>query len=152
MVSRSRAPPRGPSSISRRMFICAAKAWAAIKESPACRPWAIASKSRLSTLLFACAGAQEQTLTLPADPKNYAPLEKYEAMKIPAENAMTQEKATLGWMLWFDKRLSGDGKLACCQAVPWEVSPSARRPFQRQASRAKRVAGEREARTNVRES
>jgi len=26
---------------------------------------------------------------------------------------MTQDKATLGWQLWFDKRLSGDGKLAC---------------------------------------
>jgi len=66
-----------------------------------------------SVLLFACGSAQEQTLQLPSDPKHYAPLEKYEAMKIPAENAMTQEKATLGWQLWFDKRLSGDGKLAC---------------------------------------
>lgn len=64
-------------------------------------------------LLFACGGVQEQNLPLPSDPKNYAPLEKYEAMKIPADNAMTQEKATLGWQLWFDKRLSGDGKLSC---------------------------------------
>lgn len=64
-------------------------------------------------LLFACSGAQEQTLKLPSDPKNYAPLEKYEAMKIPADNPMTQDKATLGWQLWFDKRLSGDGKLSC---------------------------------------
>lgn len=64
-------------------------------------------------VLLACSTAQDQTLTLPSDPKNYAPLEKYEAMKIPAENPMTVEKATLGWQLWFDKRLSGDGKLAC---------------------------------------
>ncbi|HZF00154.1 MAG TPA: cytochrome c peroxidase [Planctomycetota bacterium] len=64
-------------------------------------------------LLFACGVAQEQTLPLPSDPAHYAPLEKYEAMKIPADNAMTQDKATLGWQLWFDKRLSGDGKLAC---------------------------------------
>jgi len=32
-------------------------------------------------------------------PAHYAPLEKYEAMKIPADNAMTQDKATLGWQL-----------------------------------------------------
>jgi cytochrome c peroxidase len=66
-----------------------------------------------SVVLFACGSAQEQTLQLPSDPKNYAPLEKYEAMKIPADNPITVEKATLGWQLWFDKRLSGDGKLAC---------------------------------------
>jgi cytochrome c peroxidase len=66
-----------------------------------------------SVLLFACGTAQEQTLTLPSDPKNYAPLEKYEAMKIPADNPMSVEKATLGWQLWFDKRLSGDGSRSC---------------------------------------
>ena len=65
-----------------------------------------------SALLFAC-GTSQDTLTLPSDPAHYAPLEKYEAMKIPADNAITQDKATLGWQLWFDKRLSGDGKLAC---------------------------------------
>lgn len=64
-------------------------------------------------VFVACGAAQEQRLQLPSDPKNYAPLEKYEAMKIPADNPITQEKATLGWQLWFDKRLSGDGKLAC---------------------------------------
>jgi len=66
-----------------------------------------------SVVLFACGTTQDQNLPLPADPKSYAPLEKYEAMKIPADNAITQEKANLGWQLWFDKRLSGDGKLAC---------------------------------------
>jgi cytochrome c peroxidase len=66
-----------------------------------------------SVLLFACGTAQDQTLTLPSDPKNYAPLEKYEAMKIPADNPMSVEKATLGWQLWFDKRLSGDGSRSC---------------------------------------
>ncbi len=67
----------------------------------------------IGSLLAACGTAQEQTLKLPSDPAHYAPLEKYEAMKIPADNAMTQEKANLGWQLWFDKRLSGDGTLAC---------------------------------------
>src|SRR5688572_21966000 len=65
-------------------------------------------------VLLACGGGpQEQNLPLPSDPKNYAPLEKYEAMKIPADNPITQEKANVGWQLWFDKRLSGDGKLSC---------------------------------------
>src|SRR5579872_5673780 len=63
--------------------------------------------------LFACGSPQDQSLQLPSDPKNYAPLEKYEAMKIPADDPITQEKANLGWHLWFDKRLSGDGTLAC---------------------------------------
>ena len=65
-------------------------------------------------VLLACGGGpQEQNLPLPSDPKNYAPLEKYEAMKIPADNPITQEKANLGWQLWFDKRLSGDGSRSC---------------------------------------
>ena len=64
-------------------------------------------------ILAACAGTQDQKRTLPADPKNYAPLDKYEAMKVPADNAITQDKATLGWILWFDKRLSGKGDRAC---------------------------------------
>jgi cytochrome c peroxidase len=66
-----------------------------------------------SVMLFACGSAQEQNLPLPSDPKNFAPLEKYEAMKVPADNPITQEKANLGWQLWFDKRLSGDGSRNC---------------------------------------
>src|SRR5688500_17299915 len=49
----------------------------------------------------------------PSDPTAYAPLDRYEAMAIPADNPMTVEKATLGWKLYFDKRLSGDGTLSC---------------------------------------
>jgi cytochrome c peroxidase len=65
-------------------------------------------------VLAACAGGgQDQKLTLPGDPKSYGPLEKMENMKVPETNAITQEKATLGWILWFDKRLSGDGSRAC---------------------------------------
>jgi len=67
-----------------------------------------------SVVLLACGSTpQDQNLPLPGDPKNYAPLEKYEAMKVPADNAITQEKANLGWQLWFDKRLSGDGSRSC---------------------------------------
>jgi cytochrome c peroxidase len=65
-------------------------------------------------VLLACGSTpQDQNLPLPGDPKNYAPLDKYEPMKIPADNAITQEKANLGWQLWFDKRLSGDGSRSC---------------------------------------
>lgn len=65
-------------------------------------------------LLGACAGVpQDEGFTLPADPKNYAPVERFEPMKIPADNPITAEKAALGWKLFFDKRLSGDGKLSC---------------------------------------
>ncbi len=59
------------------------------------------------------AAAQDENYPLPGDPKNYAPLEKYEAMKVPADNPVTQDKVNLGWKLWFDKRLSGDGKRSC---------------------------------------
>jgi cytochrome c peroxidase len=66
-------------------------------------------------VLTACAGGspQDQKLPLPSDPKAYAPLEKMEAMKVPEANPVTQEKATLGWILWFDKRLSGDRSRSC---------------------------------------
>jgi cytochrome c peroxidase len=51
--------------------------------------------------------------TLPGDPAIYAPHPKFEAMKIPADNPITAAKAELGWKLWFDKRLSGDGTRSC---------------------------------------
>ncbi|MGB0717528.1 MAG: cytochrome-c peroxidase [Phycisphaerae bacterium] len=50
---------------------------------------------------------------LPSSPERYAPLKGYQPMNVPADNPMTAEKAALGWQLYFDKRLSGDGKLAC---------------------------------------
>jgi len=37
----------------------------------------------------------------------------YEAMKVPADNPMTQAKIDLGKTLYYDKRLSGDGSRAC---------------------------------------
>ena len=37
----------------------------------------------------------------------------FDAMKIPADNPMTAEKVELGKMLYFDKRLSGDGSRSC---------------------------------------
>jgi cytochrome c peroxidase len=40
-------------------------------------------------------------------------LERYEAMPIPADNPMTEEKVALGRQLFFDARLSGDGSRSC---------------------------------------
>ena len=37
----------------------------------------------------------------------------YAAMEVPAENPMTKEKAELGHLLYYDKRLSGDGNRSC---------------------------------------
>ena len=42
-----------------------------------------------------------------------AQLKTYEAMAIPADNALTPEKVALGRQLWFDNRLSGDGAHSC---------------------------------------
>jgi cytochrome c peroxidase len=73
---------------------------------------ALAACSGSSAPCGACC-AQDGDFKLPSDPKAYAPLEKYEAMKIPADNPMTLEKASLGRKLWFDKRVSGDGSRSC---------------------------------------
>lgn len=54
-----------------------------------------------------------EPLTLPADPANYAPNPLVGPMAIPADNPITQDKATLGWQLWFDTRLSGKGDRSC---------------------------------------
>lgn len=42
-----------------------------------------------------------------------APLARYEAMEIPGDNPMTEQKAALGRQLFFDKRLSVDGSRSC---------------------------------------
>lgn len=53
------------------------------------------------------------TETQPAQPEPYAPIDRLEPMKIPEDNPMSAEKVRLGHQLYFDKRLSGDGKFAC---------------------------------------
>ncbi len=54
-----------------------------------------------------------QRLQLPAEPASYAPLMLAGPMAVPADNPITVEKATLGWQLWFDTRLSGKGDRSC---------------------------------------
>lgn len=53
---------------------------------------------------------------LPADPEGehgYDPIARYEAMQIPADNPLTLGSARLGWQLYYDTRLSGDGNRSC---------------------------------------
>lgn len=58
-------------------------------------------------------GKEPETFQLPAPADKYAPLPGYGRMTIPADNPMTLDKAELGRQLFFDERLSGDGKLSC---------------------------------------
>jgi len=73
----------------------------------------------LGLLIAACSSSAPkepsapELLTLPADPTNYAPHPLVGPMMVPADNPMTVEKATLGWQLFFDKRLSGKGDRSC---------------------------------------
>jgi cytochrome c peroxidase len=46
-------------------------------------------------------------------PAAWPEIRGYAKMAIPADNPMTREKVELGRMLYYDPRLSGDGKLAC---------------------------------------
>ncbi len=63
--------------------------------------------------ISACGGGAQEIPPLPGDAAKYGPIEKYQDMPVPADNPMTAEKAHLGRQLFFDPRLSGDGKLSC---------------------------------------
>ena len=52
---------------------------------------------------------EETAMEAPAWPQ----LEGYEAMAIPADNPMSEEKVELGKQLYYDSRLSGDGVRSC---------------------------------------
>jgi cytochrome c peroxidase len=78
-----------------------------------------------SALVLLAAGACRQESAAPAQdtapaapaqppaPTPYAPIDRLEPMKIPPENPMNADKVRLGHQLYFDKRLSGDGKFSC---------------------------------------
>jgi len=94
---------------------------------------------------FACSLEPEtvfepEIVPLPADPNDYAPLPTYEAMTIPEDNLMSSEKVTLGKQLFFDKRMSGDGKLSCyschvCESGLTDGRPTAVGAFEKQLTR-----------------
>src|SRR6266480_4742685 len=69
------------------------------------------------------------------------PLEKYEAMAIPADNPLTPEKVALGRELFFDTRLSVDGSRSCyschvCEKGLTDGLPKAIGAFNKQLPRS----------------
>ena len=68
-------------------------------------------------LIAACnSNVRESTNSSVFTPENQPlppQLSTYEAMSIPADNPMTQEKVALGRQLFFDERLSFDGSRSC---------------------------------------
>jgi cytochrome c peroxidase len=72
----------------------------------------MAQRQRFSGFTFLVVFAASHVLT--AAPKDEWPaLPRYEPMAVPADNAMTAAKVALGRQLFFDPRVSGDGKTAC---------------------------------------
>jgi cytochrome c peroxidase len=95
-------------------------------------------------LIVVCAGCLTQfapdVAPLPADVDDYAPLAGYGEMPVPADNPMTPEKVALGWQLYYDARLSGDGVRSCygCHRNESGLSdgrPTALGAFDKQLSR-----------------
>lgn len=66
----------------------------------------------LSPLALGLAGCGEAAASVPPLPPAPRGLEGKD-LNVPADNPMTKEKAYLGKMLFFDKRLSKDGKMSC---------------------------------------
>jgi len=66
-------------------------------------------------VLLAMSGCSTVPKEEPVDSAQVQPpsIPGYEAMSVPADNPMTQAKIELGKMLYYDKRLSGDGSRAC---------------------------------------
>ncbi|MCB9898674.1 MAG: c-type cytochrome [Planctomycetes bacterium] len=75
----------------------------------------------LAAALFSCSGSEGEhfyppVLELPANPNGadgYEPLRRYGAMDVPDDNPLNPRKAALGWQLYHDARLSGDGTRSC---------------------------------------
>ena len=76
-----------------------------MKPSPCPRLLVISSLACL--LLFSACGGGVPEAAWPPQLPGYA------EMDIPSDNPMTDEKVALGKMLYYDKRLSGDGKRSC---------------------------------------
>jgi cytochrome c peroxidase len=72
----------------------------------------MAQRHRFSRSALLVVLASSNVLTAaPAD--EWPALPRYEAMTVPADNPMTAAKVALGRQLFFDPRLSGEGKNAC---------------------------------------
>lgn len=75
------------------------------------RFWFIAAIS-LWLAIFSCS-RRDPPVTVDTATVQPPSLPGYEAMTVPADNPMTQAKIELGRMLYYDKRLSGDGSRSC---------------------------------------
>jgi cytochrome c peroxidase len=69
----------------------------------------------IAALLVAsgCSAHREEAVTVDTAQVQPPSIPGYELMRVPADNPMTQAKIDLGKMLYYDKRLSGDGSRAC---------------------------------------
>ena len=68
----------------------------------------------LSLVFVGCGGAPAPEEPMAEEAPAWPPqLPGYADMEAPADNPMTEEKVALGKMLYYDKRLSGDGNRSC---------------------------------------
>jgi cytochrome c peroxidase len=77
---------------------------------------AVLAMLALALGLAGCGGtAPEEPVAKTEPPAEAWPpqLPGYAAMTVPADNPMTQDKVELGKMLYYDKRVSGDGNRSC---------------------------------------
>jgi cytochrome c peroxidase len=81
----------------------------------AVRRAALAAGSVVVALAWAAGGWRRASAADPPAPPlpAWSVPENFDDVPIPAANPMTAEKVELGRRLYYDKRLSGDGKLAC---------------------------------------
>jgi cytochrome c peroxidase len=83
--------------------------------APGFKMIALLSLLALALGLSGCGGTTPEEPAAEAEPVEAWPpqLPGYAAMTVPAENPMTEAKVELGKMLYYDKRLSGDGNRSC---------------------------------------
>lgn len=77
------------------------------------RYWLFPAASVFFAIAGCSTGPREELATVDATQVQPPALQGYEAMRVPADNPMTQAKIDLGKMLYYDKRLSGDGSRSC---------------------------------------
>ena len=72
----------------------------------------VLAMAAIFTTVFIGCGAPPPEEAPAAEP-TWPQLQGYEAMPVPADNPMTEEKVALGKQLYYDQRLSGDGNRSC---------------------------------------
>src|SRR5262245_6497327 len=77
------------------------------------RGWQSVTISLMLAIVGCSTAPKEEPVAVDTAQVKPPSLPGYEAMSVPADNPMTQAKIDLGKMLYYDKRLSGDGSRAC---------------------------------------